>query len=132
MDFNSRIDAENKKIGTLRRAVVGMTKSLETKVYTSEAGGYGFVRKLAEFGSTTSRDLTRFQKSSNARKWLSTSACRARVSMWRRILACLILRSFVSAIFERAAVERGSHAKLNLSMVATGEMTKKYAERLAR
>jgi small subunit ribosomal protein S1 len=55
MDFKIlRIDAENKKIGLSARAVGKDEPVVETKVYTSEAGGgMASLGELAEFGSSS-------------------------------------------------------------------------------
>jgi len=49
-----RIDAENRKIGLSARAVGHDEPIVETKIYTSEAGGgMASLGELAEFGSTS-------------------------------------------------------------------------------
>jgi len=54
-----RIDAENKKIGLSARAAAHEESIIETKVYTSEAGGgMASLRELADFYPTKSSDET--------------------------------------------------------------------------
>jgi hypothetical protein len=52
-----RIDAENKKIGLSARAASSEDPIVETKFYTSEAGGgMASLAELADFGKNTEGD----------------------------------------------------------------------------
>jgi ribosomal protein S1 len=55
LDFRIlRIDAENKKIGLSARAAASEEPIIETKVYTSEAGGgMASLAELADFGKSS-------------------------------------------------------------------------------